>query len=180
MLLKAPSMRRHVAGIGITALATVIAPPLLAQSGTVTRLEEIVVTARKREESLQEVPVSVSALSSDDLRVKGVTKPDDLKFHTPGLEIRNQSIQRNSVSYFIRGQGQTFGSSPSVVTYFADAPLGNGARISIGNNAQLFDLASVQVLKGPQGTLFGRSSTTASNRRIRWLFGTDHRRIQLA
>ncbi|KJS04325.1 MAG: hypothetical protein VR73_14675 [Gammaproteobacteria bacterium BRH_c0] len=152
-------MRRHVAGIGITALATVIAPPLLAQSGTVTRLEEIVVTARKREESLQEVPVSVSALSSDDLRVKGVTKPDDLKFHTPGLEIRNQSIQRNSVSYFIRGQGQTFGSSPSVVTYFADAPLGNGARISIGNNAQLFDLASVQVLKGPQGTLFGRSST---------------------
>src|SRR5690606_6889282 len=128
------------------------------QSG-VSGVEETGVTARKREESLQEVPVSVRALGTDDLRIKGITKPDDLKFHTPGLEIRNQSIQRNSISYFIRGQGQTFGSSPSVVTYFADAPLGNGARISIGNNSQMFDLASVQVLKGPQGTLFGRSST---------------------
>jgi len=151
-------LRRQVAGLGITALATMAATPLWAQTAA-TSLEEIVVTARKREESLQEVPVSVSALGADDLRVKGVTKPDDLKFHTPGLEIRNQSIQRNSISYFIRGQGQTFGSSPSVVTYFADAPLGNNARISIGNNSQMFDLASVQVLKGPQGTLFGRSST---------------------
>jgi len=158
MLPNKQTLRRHATGMGIMALATITAPPLLAQSG-VSGLEEIVVTARKREESLQEVPVSVSALGTDDLRIKGITKPDDLKFHTPGLEIRNQSIQRNSISYFIRGQGQTFGSSPSVVTYFADAPLGNGARISIGNNTQMFDLASVQVLKGPQGTLFGRSST---------------------
>src|SRR5690606_29280839 len=99
-------------------------------------------------------------LNSDELRVKGVTKPEDLKFHVPGVEIR-QNVLRNAITYFIRGQGQTYSSSPSVVTYFAGAPLDNGGSggSSIGNNAQMFDLASVQVLKGPQGTLFGRSST---------------------
>ena len=150
-------LRYSVTGLGLAAFAAMAAPALQAQ--TTAALEEIVVTARKREESLQQVPVSVTAISGDELRLKGITKPDDLKFHTPGLEMRNASIQRNSVTYFIRGQGQTFGSSAGVVTYFADAPLGNGQRVSIGNNTQMYDLASVQVLKGPQGTLFGRSST---------------------
>lgn len=151
---------RPVSALSFAAMTALTAAPVYSQMpATSSVLEEIVVTARKREESLQEVPIAITALSGDDLRQKGVTKPDDLKFHTPGLEIRNQSIQRNSITYFIRGQGQTFGSSPSVVTYFADAPLGNSIRVSIGNNSQMFDLASVQVLKGPQGTLFGRSST---------------------
>ncbi|MFA5496017.1 MAG: TonB-dependent receptor plug domain-containing protein, partial [Porticoccaceae bacterium] len=152
---------RYVTGAGIAAIATITTAPLEAQTSTASSslLEEIVVTARKREESLQEVPISVTAIGSEELRLRGITKPDDLKFHTPGLEMRNSSIQRNSVTYFIRGQGQTFGSSAGVVTYFADAPLGNGQRVSIGNNTQMYDLASVQVLKGPQGTLFGRSST---------------------
>ena len=160
MSLHARTIRRYATGAGIAAVATITALPLAAQtSASASMLEEIVVTARKREESLQQVPISVTALSGDELRLKGITKPDDLKFHTPGLEMRNASIQRNSVTYFIRGQGQTFGSSAGVVTYFADAPLGNGQRVSIGNNTQMYDLASVQVLKGPQGTLFGRSST---------------------
>jgi iron complex outermembrane recepter protein len=150
---------------GLIAFAVPTLMPLTAsaqdsQSATSSQvLEEIVVTARKREENAQEVPISVTVLTAEDLRVNGITKPDELRFHTPGLEIRNQSVQRASITYFLRGQGQTFGSSPSVVTYFADAPLGNGQRVSIGNNAQLFDLSSVQVLKGPQGTLFGRSTT---------------------
>lgn len=152
---------RYITGAGIAAITTITTAPLEAQTSTASfgLLEEIVVTARKREESLQEVPISVTAIGSEELRLRGITKPDDLKFHTPGLEMRNSSIQRNSVTYFIRGQGQTFGSSAGVVTYFADAPLGNGQRVSIGNNTQMYDLASVQVLKGPQGTLFGRSST---------------------
>jgi iron complex outermembrane recepter protein len=157
--------------LGIGALGSLIAfaaPTLLpvaaraqdpGSADTTPVLEEVLVTARKRTENIQEVPIAITALSAEDLRINGITTPDALQFHTPGLQIRNQSIQRASISYFIRGQGQTFGSSPSVVTYFADAPLGNGARVSIGNNAQLFDLASVEVLKGPQGTLFGRSTT---------------------
>lgn len=150
--------KRIIAQAVIAAAVTVLIPPAetLASPGL---LEEVVVTARKREESIQDVPIAITALSAEELRVKGVTRPDDLKFHTPGLEIRTQSVQRASISYFIRGQGQTFGSAPSVVTYFADAPFGNGQRVSIGNNSHLFDLASVQVLKGPQGTLFGRSTT---------------------
>ncbi|KJS04326.1 MAG: hypothetical protein VR73_14680 [Gammaproteobacteria bacterium BRH_c0] len=160
MSLKNPHLHYSAPALALAALTTMAAPLVYGQpSASPQALEEIVVTARKREESLQEVPIAISALSSEDLRVKGITKPDDLKFHTPGLEIRNQSIQRNSISYFIRGQGQTFGSQAAVATYFADAPLGNSIRISIGNNSPLFDLESVQVLKGPQGTLFGRSTT---------------------
>ncbi|MFA5495572.1 MAG: TonB-dependent receptor [Porticoccaceae bacterium] len=166
MRLQRTPRRRPFPTTGIAALALltmdmITASPLLAQPAAgFAGLEEIVVTARKREESLQEVPISIGALNSDELRVKGVTKPEDLKFHVPGVEIR-QNVLRNAITYFIRGQGQTYSSSPSVVTYFAGAPLDNGGSggSSIGNNAQMFDLASVQVLKGPQGTLFGRSST---------------------
>src|SRR5690606_39556195 len=108
---------------------------------------------------LQLPPFPLAAPWGAELCLTGIPTPAAPKFHTPCLEMRNASIQRNSVTYFIRGQGQTFGSSAGVVTYFADAPLGNGQRVSIGNNTQMYDLASVQVLKGPQGTLFGRSST---------------------
>lgn len=157
----------HLAGVSgllaVLSITTLVPVAAKAQEGQQKKqslvLEEVLVTARKREENIQDVPVAITALSSEDLRVKGVTKPDDLQFHTPGLEVRTSSIQRASISYFIRGQGQTFGSSPSVVTYFADAPLSNSSRVSIGNNSVLFDLSSVQVLKGPQGTLFGRSTT---------------------
>jgi iron complex outermembrane recepter protein len=133
----------------------------MAQDAAESRvgLEEIVVTARKREENLQEVPIAITAIGSEELREKSILAPEDLKFHAPGLEIRTAGLQRANVQYFIRGQGQTFSSSPGVVTYFAEAPLGNSSLPSIGNNGKLFDLSSVQVLKGPQGTLFGRSTT---------------------
>jgi iron complex outermembrane receptor protein len=124
------------------------------------RLEEIVVTARKREENLQTVPVAITAITADDLREKSIIRPMDLKNYTPGLEIRTSGLQRNNVQYFIRGQGETFGSSAAVVTYFSEAPVQNVSKdVTIGNNGQFFDISSVQVLKGPQGTLFGRSTT---------------------
>src|SRR5690606_29005292 len=124
------------------------------------KMEEVIVTARKRDENLQEVPIAITAISSEELREKAISAPSDLQLHTPGLELRpGGSQQRNNVQFFIRGQGTTFGSAPGVVTYFSDAPVGNSAKVSIGNNGQFFDLASVQVLKGPQGTLFGRNTT---------------------
>jgi iron complex outermembrane recepter protein len=115
-------------------------------------LEEIVVTARKREENLQTVPVAVTAFSQESLRENNIVTPYDLEFHTPGLQVRTGS-SADSPQYFIRGQGSTFSSAPGVVPYFAESPLSNNDKL------QIYDMESVQVLKGPQGTLFGRSTT---------------------
>jgi len=146
-------------GVGAVAFSTLAVLPADAQDSagkSVGSLEEVVVTARKREESLQGVPVAVTAFSEEQLREQNIQQSYDLQFHTPGLMMRAGSATRSNVDFFIRGQGATFGSAPAVVTYFAEAPSTGGG---LGGNGQFFDLESVQVLKGPQGTLFGRSTT---------------------
>ena len=133
-----------------------------AQDGPgVNAVEDIVVTARRRAESQQSVPVAITAVSEAMLREKAIVTPYDLTNSTPGIAATAGSAQRNDVLYFIRGQGATFGSSPSVVTYFADVPQQTNST-SGGSNITFYDLASVQVLKGPQGTLFGRSTTAGA------------------
>ena len=121
-------------------------------------LESIVVTARRRAENIQDTPLAVTAITEEVLRQKAVSTPYDLVASTPGIAVTGGSSTRNDVLYFIRGQGATFGSSPSVVSYFAEVPQPTNSA-SGGANFTLFDLESVQVLKGPQGTLFGRSTT---------------------
>jgi iron complex outermembrane recepter protein len=155
------SLRKCACRIGALTLAAVTTAPVQAQEARpgAAGLEEVIVTARKREESLQEVPVAVTAISSEQLREKNIQTAFDLPLHTPGLSVRGGSGTRSSSEFFIRGQGATFGSAAAVVTYFAEAPAGVAAIGGLGDNGQYFDLASVQVLKGPQGTLFGRSST---------------------
>jgi iron complex outermembrane receptor protein len=116
-------------------------------------LTEIVVTARRREESLQSVPVSITALSGAEITQKNIVSTQDLQAHVPGLQTRAAAYSRQQVSFRIRGLGQAIGGSlPSVVTYFQDVPT-NAAGPGL-----LYDLESVQVLKGPQGTLFGRNT----------------------
>lgn len=136
---------------------TVTTGTLLFTSPAMAQIEEIIVTARKREESLQSVPISVTAMNTESLREKSIENPYDLTLHVPGMTVRQGSATRTSVDYFIRGQGATFGSASGVVVYYGEVPL-KGVGLA-GTNLQLFDLESVQVLKGPQGTLFGRSST---------------------
>jgi iron complex outermembrane recepter protein len=117
-------------------------------------LEEIVVTARRREESAQTVPVSVSAFSAEALEQRSIENLEDLTRVTPGLRFaaeggaQNTTISLRGLSKIPVGDG-----TPAVVTYFADVPLS-----TTGTNLPNFDLASVQVLKGPQGTLFGRNT----------------------
>lgn len=119
---------------------------------------DIVVTARRRDEALQDVPISVSAISGEQLSKSGVTDIQGLQYRTPSLSITSGQSQRNTVSFSLRGQRaqetQLFTDAP-VGTYFAEVvqprPYG------FGNT--LFDLQSVQVLKGVQGTLFGRNMT---------------------
>lgn len=119
---------------------------------------DIIVTARRRDEVLQDVPISVSALSGAQLERAGVTDAQTLQYRTPSLSITGTQSQRNTVAFSLRGQRtqetQLF-TDPPVGTYFAEVvqprPYGFGK--------SFYDLQSVQVLKGVQGTLFGRNMT---------------------
>lgn len=147
-----------------TILSSLAAAPVVAQESEAGRharapLEEVVVTARRRDESLQEVPMSVMSFGQLELDRKGIRNVNDLSSIAPGLSIQNTGNNRRKPTFSIRGQGQTIGqNSPGVVAYFAEVPdpyLGSASSSSL----YFFDLEQVQVLKGPQGTLFGRNTT---------------------
>ena len=150
----------HTRIIPITALATTsLAFALSAnaeQSATDTRvkLDEVKVTARREAESMQSVPVSVVALSGDALREKNISTAEDIQTVTPGVFLGGSGGRQNVV-YSIRGQSKALSgpSSPAVIPYFAEVP-----EINFGSAVPEYDLSSVQVLKGPQGTLFGRNT----------------------
>ena len=124
-------------------------------------LEEIVITARRREENINSVPVAVTALTSVDLRAKNIQTAEDLQNYVPSLNV-SSSVTRDDYTFSLRGMGPTGGSGPGavlagggtgVVTYFADVPT-SGAGPGL-----FYDLESVQVAAGPQGTLFGKNTT---------------------
>lgn len=129
----------------------------LAQSGY-DGISDIVVTARRVAERLQDVPVAVTALTGEGLREKRVMQIADLRTVTPGLQI-TPSVNGSSLpGVTIRGQRAArslIGQDPAVVFYVNEVPNSRPA----GINTSVYDLATVQVLKGPQGTLFGRNTT---------------------
>tara|TARA_R110001606_G_scaffold258475_6_gene406235 strand:- start:622 stop:2958 length:2337 start_codon:yes stop_codon:yes gene_type:complete len=144
------------------ALATA-GTPLLAQAGDDAQSEAggeyedsdaIVVTARRKAERLQDVPIAVAAFGVEALQERRIESEVDLQIATPGLTVR-QTGSSDQLNFAIRGQSiDSFSNSaPAVVAYFNDVPAGGGAATA------LFDLGSIQVLKGPQGTLFGRNAT---------------------
>jgi iron complex outermembrane receptor protein len=115
-----------------------------------TALEEIVVTARRREENIERVPVTINVVTNDQLTTLGVHNVSDLTEIVTGLK-STFAVDRGDPIFGLRGQSFTPGTAfPAVVPYFAEVPL---QRLSDG---QFFDLENIQVLKGPQGTLFGR------------------------
>ncbi len=119
-------------------------------------LEEIVVTARRREENMQDVPVAVTGLSAEDLQTIGVRTITDLQQSVPGLQFGESGAKTPSI--FIRGIGQREGNAvldPGVGVYINDVFIPR-------QDAQLLDTVdteSIQVLRGPQGTLFGKNTT---------------------
>jgi iron complex outermembrane receptor protein len=116
-------------------------------------LEEIIVTARRKEEKLQNVPVAITAFTPAAIEEKHIESASDLAHFVPGL-VSSQETRDEQV-FYLRGQGPNGGQggSPGVVTYFAEVPFfGSGPGI-------YFDLDNLQVLRGPQGTLFGRNTT---------------------
>lgn len=130
-----------------------------AEASNAETYADIVVTARKRAESIQEVPMSITAFSQDTLRAQNITSAFQLDRAVPGLTVSTTSGNPGNPAFAIRGRGQNFGTpAGGVETYFADVPL-SGPFLAVALPPQFFDVQSFQVLKGPQGTLFGRSTT---------------------
>ncbi len=118
-------------------------------------LEEIVVTAQRRQESLQDVPIAVAAMSATSLARAGVNSSSDLSASVPGLQL---SYNRNVVAPYLRGVGtatSVAGEEGSIATYIDGV---YAASLSAAMFA-LNNIERIEVLKGPQGTLFGRNAT---------------------
>ncbi len=121
------------------------------------QLEEITVTAQKREQNIQDVPISITTLSGDEIRGLGFNSAADIQYQTPGLIVSYSST--NAIPNFVlRGVGlndfTAIQNSP-VAIHVDEIYYGNSTLLNFG----LFDIERVEVLKGPQGTLFGRNST---------------------
>ena len=160
----AQACKFNVLGVSMAALgAAILGMPAVAQDAdtadsTARRLGTVTVTARKVEENLQDVPVAVTAFSGAELEEKGVVQVNDLAAFTPGLTIREASSNPTAPNFSMRGQIQNdvlATLDPSVGTYVD----GHYWARAYGLNIDLLDVEGVQVLKGPQGTLFGRNTT---------------------
>jgi outer membrane receptor protein involved in Fe transport len=122
-------------------------------------LEEIVVTAEKRESTVQATPIAMTALSSSDLLQENITSVIDLVGTVPGLSVRTAGP--GQTEYEMRGLGSSGGSTATVGFYLDETPLAASAVALNGRtviDADLFDLNHTEVLRGPQGTLYGGGS----------------------
>lgn len=136
-----------------------VAPPVTSfaqDKPGVTGLEEVVVTARRREERLQDVPISISALDAPAMEQLKIERPEDLQGQVSSFMV--QGASKDQMQMGLRGQfvNDTLGTTDAPVNvYFNEALVSR----PMGTNQSMYDLAQVQVLKGVQGTLFGRNST---------------------
>lgn len=129
--------------------------PETADTGSASPLEEIVVTATRREERLQDIPVSVTALTGSTLRSSGVAKIDTLTQVVPGLAGNREAATFRPVIRGVGSSGIMVGDEANVATYI-DGIYQGGTPFSY---VDLVEIERVEVLRGPQGTVFGRNAT---------------------
>ena len=153
--------------LSATAMASVAAPTSAfaqatgqpeATADTATDSGDIIVSARRRDERLTDVPVSITALGAQALETKGITDAVSLSQNVPSLNLTSAGALKSTVAFSIRGQRTNetqILTDPPVGLYFAEV---NQPR-TLGLSASFFDLQNIQVLKGVQGTLFGRNMT---------------------
>ena len=153
-------MKKMITALGAAILVQLASPAVQAQEGQLV-LEEILVTASRRVESLQEVAMSVSAFSSDFFQNAGVNDLAGLEQYTPNLKITPGGTDSNGTSIRIRGigsVGSNSGIDPSVGV-FIDGIYQGRAGMSISD---LVDIQRVEVLRGPQGTLYGKNTAAGA------------------
>ncbi|RME66151.1 MAG: TonB-dependent receptor [Alphaproteobacteria bacterium] len=152
--------KRLLGSAALLAAALPGAPVVLAQEGAAVlgaQLEEIVVRARMRSETLQTVPLSVSQMSGDFLDDNFVVQLEDVEKYTPNVELGKIQFAAGGLTASIRGASfadleKTF--EPAVAVAIDGMFFANNT----GANTDFFDIASVEILRGPQGTLFGRNT----------------------
>jgi len=138
-----------------------LAQPALAQTSDedadVRDAREIIVTAQRRSENLQDVPAAVTALSAEELDIRQISDTTDLQAQIPGVVISTGTGTANSARIFFRGIGEDESRGaidPAVGIYVDNVYLGR----TVGSLMDLLDLEQVEVLRGPQGTLYGRNT----------------------
>lgn len=140
-------------GAGYAGISNASEEALLAGAGS-RALEEVVVTARKREESLQDIPIAVTALSESELIRKGVTGVVDLSKSVPNFTVESQGSVGGMGMRGIVNITRNIGFESGMGVYVDEVYVGRPAAF----NKNLVDIAQVEVLRGPQGTLFGRNT----------------------
>jgi len=139
--------------ISTTTLMAIAAMPSAAQA----QIDEIVTTAQRRAESTQDVPVAVSVITTEDFEIKQINDTLDLQNFVPNLNIGTNTGTANAPRIFLRGIGEDESRGavePAVGTYIDGVYIGR----LVGSLLDLVDLEQVEVLRGPQGTLYGRNS----------------------
>ncbi|HLB83148.1 MAG TPA: TonB-dependent receptor plug domain-containing protein, partial [Steroidobacteraceae bacterium] len=139
----------------VAALLPVAPPAALAQAPSVTAegLEEILVTARKRDEALIDVPVAINVFNDAEIRSAGIRRPQDFIALTPNMTMVQTQNQGTSF-VVVRGISQARNSEPSVAVLIDGVLMANPSQF----NQELYDIERIQVLKGPQGALYGRNA----------------------
>jgi len=139
----------------LTRLSLACAASVVVSAPAFAQLEEIVVTATHREESIQDVPISITAMSSEELDAAGIFDATTVALNVPGMQVAEFSPGQTLIS--IRGISSVddgAGLDNSVALFLDGVYIGRQA----GINFDMFDLERIEVLKGPQGTLFGRNA----------------------
>ena len=121
------------------------------------KLETLIVTSQKREENIQEVPTSITALSEIQIEDAGIQEMEDLGFYTPNLYI-GKAGNNAELQPVIRGMYNRMNPNPTVGFYVDDVAYSR----HMAFDADLSDIERIEVLKGPQGTLFGRNTEAGS------------------
>ncbi|MFT4518341.1 MAG: iron complex outermembrane receptor protein [Halioglobus sp.] len=141
-------------------LAVLLGSALVA--GNTMALEEVLVSAQKRTESLQDVPIAITAYNADAIEAMGLINAKDIGAASPSLQMPAYPFSNNNLALFIRGIGNAdsivITKDPTVGIYYD----GVYAARSTGLLADLSDLERVEVLRGPQGTLYGRNTTSGA------------------
>jgi iron complex outermembrane receptor protein len=157
----------------ISAVGLLLAPaPLLAQEGSAKAIEEIVVTSRRREESLQEVPIAVTAYSGEYLAEIGAIDIVALTQSSPNTTLEVSRATNTTLTAYIRGIGQqdpVAGFEGGVGIYLDDVYLARPQATVF----DIYDVERIEVLRGPQGTLYGRNTIGGAVRYVTRRLSTD-------
>ncbi|MEQ8265102.1 TonB-dependent receptor [Pseudohaliea sp.] len=149
---------RHPLVAAIAASSALAFPGLSAVAQeTSLALEEVVVTARRREESLQDVPIAVTALTGQELALRGTADISELAQSIPSVTLEPSRATNTTLTAFIRGVGQQdplAGFEQGVALYLDDVYLARPQ----GTMLDIYDVERIEVLRGPQGTLYGRNA----------------------